>query len=91
MVSFRAEWRADGTLLRFEIATDAFLRGMVRAIVGTLFWVGRAKIDPERFGEIVASGDRGQAGPSAPANGLCLIDVRYENGTRRDGDDDANE
>jgi tRNA pseudouridine38-40 synthase len=87
----RAEWRADGTLLRFEIAADAFLRGMVRAIVGTLLWVGRAKIDPERFGEIVASGDRAQAGPSAPANGLCLIDVRYENETRRDGDDDANE
>jgi len=87
----RAEWCADGTLLRFEIAADAFLRGMVRAIVGTLLWVGRAKIDPERFGEIVASGDRAQAGPSAPANGLCLIDVRYENGTRRDGDDDANE
>jgi tRNA pseudouridine38-40 synthase len=87
----RAEWCADGTLLRFEIAADAFLRGMVRAIVGTLLWVGRAKIDPERFGEIVASGDRAQAGPSAPANGLCLIDVRYDNGTRRDGDDDAND
>jgi len=87
----RADWCADGTLLRFEVAADAFLRGMVRAIVGTLLWVGRGKIDAGRFGEIIASGDRSRAGPSAPANGLCLVAVEYGERTRRIDEDEANE
>jgi tRNA pseudouridine38-40 synthase len=74
----RAEWCEHGTRLRFEITADAFLRGMVRAIVGTLLWVGRGKIDAVAFEKIVAANDRGVAGPSAPANGLCLIAVEYE-------------
>jgi tRNA pseudouridine38-40 synthase len=73
----RAEWTEEGELLRFEIEADAFLRGMVRAIVGTLLWVGRGKIGVERFGEIVRSRDRAQAGPSAAARGLCLTQVTY--------------
>jgi tRNA pseudouridine38-40 synthase len=88
----RVEWTQDGELLRFEIEADAFLRGMVRAIVGTLLWVGRGKIGVERFGEIVRSQDRAQAGPSAPARGLCLTHVEYRErneseGTDRDGSD----
>ena len=74
----RAEWSRDGDLLRFEIEADAFLRGMVRAIVGTLLWVGREKIGVERFGEIVRSQDRAMAGPNAPARGLCLTHVAYD-------------
>jgi tRNA pseudouridine38-40 synthase len=83
----RAEWVAEEPVLRFEIEADAFLRGMVRGIVGTLLWVGRAKIDVERFGEVIARRDRGAAGPSAPAKGLCLVAVRYGDGEteRRDG------
>jgi len=77
----RAEWNAEGELLRFEIEADAFLRGMVRAIVGTLLWVGSGKIGVERFGEVVRSKDRALAGPSAPAKGLCLTRVEY--GDRR--------
>jgi tRNA pseudouridine38-40 synthase len=72
-----AEWTREGELLRFEIEADAFLRGMVRAIVGTLLWVGRGKIGVERFGEVVRSKDRAMAGPSAPARGLCLTRVTY--------------
>ena len=79
----RAEWTRDDELLRFEIEADAFLRGMVRAIVGTLLWVGRGKIGSERFGQIVRSSDRAQAGPSAPARGLCLTRVEYGQGDRR--------
>jgi tRNA pseudouridine38-40 synthase len=76
----RAEWAREGELLRFEIEADAFLRGMVRAIVGTLLWVGRGKIGVERFGEIVRSKDRAQAGPNAPPGGLCLTRVTYGEG-----------
>ena len=77
----RAEWSEAGELLRFEIEADAFLRGMVRGIVGTLLWVGRGKIGVDRFAEVLRSRDRAQAGPSAPAQGLCLIRVEY--GERR--------
>jgi tRNA pseudouridine38-40 synthase len=77
-----AEWTREGDLIRFEIEADAFLRGMGRAIVGTLLWVGRGKIGVERFGEILRSRDRTQAGPSAPARGLCLTRVAYDENER---------
>jgi len=88
----RAEWcEHDEAQLRFEIAADAFLRGMVRAIVGTLLWVGRGKIDAPTFEKIVAAKDRAMAGPSAPANGLCLIAVDYGDARERQELDEADE
>ena len=73
-----ATWCEPSTgALRFEVTADAFLRGMVRAIVGTLLWVGRGKIDAITFEKIVDGSDRALAGPSAPANGLCLVAVEY--------------
>ncbi len=89
----RASWGQEraGTL-RFRIEADAFLRGMVRAIVGTLLWVGRGKISVERFGEILGSRDRAQAGPSAPPSGLCLVAVQYDvhmGADAREGDEGA--
>jgi tRNA pseudouridine38-40 synthase len=87
-----ATWCGTGTSrLRFEITADAFLRGMVRAIVGTLLWVGRGKIDAPTFEKIVAANDRAMAGPSAPANGLCLIAVEYGDARERRELDEADE
>jgi len=83
----RAEWSREAALLRFEIEADGFLRGMVRAIVGTLLWVGRGKITPDALEGIVASGDRSRAGPSAPAAGLCLVAVAYEGNARAKEED----
>ncbi len=83
----RAELRREGTLLRFEVEADGFLRGMVRGIVGTLLWVGRGSMSEERFSAVMASGDRSQAGPSAPASGLCLVRVDY-GGERSEEDTD---
>ena len=80
----RAAWSAEGEILRFEIEANAFLRGMVRGIVGTLLWVGRGKTGVDRFEEILRSGDRSIAGPSAPASGLCLTNVIY--GSERQSD-----
>ncbi|MEK7285073.1 MAG: tRNA pseudouridine(38-40) synthase TruA [Chloroflexota bacterium] len=74
----RAAWTRDGALLRFEIEANAFLRGMVRAIVGTLLWVGRGKIDADAVRAIVEGRDRSRAGPNAPAAGLCLVAVSYD-------------
>lgn len=87
----RAEWSREGSLLRFTIEADGFLRGMVRAIMGTLLWVGRGQLPVERVGEIVASRDRSQAGPSAPAQGLCLIRVDYDGTAERPSVTDEDE
>jgi tRNA pseudouridine38-40 synthase len=72
------EHRADGMLV-FRIRADRFLRNMVRAIVGTLVDVGRGKISPERFREIVEARDLSLASGGAPARGLFLTDITYTN------------
>jgi tRNA pseudouridine38-40 synthase len=50
---------------------------MVRAIVGTLADVGKGKISPSEFQKILESKDRKKAGPTAPAHGLFLKEVKY--------------
>lgn len=74
---FHLEWEETGGLLIFTIKADRFLRNMVRAIVGTLFEVGRGKINNEGFTKIIESKNRSLAGTSAPAKGLYLIDIEY--------------
>jgi tRNA pseudouridine38-40 synthase len=64
---------------REEIALDVlgagFLRHMVRNLAGTLIEVGRGRFEPAEMPRILASRDRGQAGPTAPAQGLTLVRV----------------
>ncbi len=62
----------------FLFTADGFLTHMVRNLVGTLLEIGRGKSDPARIAEILASGDRRLAGPTAPAKGLCLMRVVYD-------------
>ncbi|MBP5366216.1 MAG: tRNA pseudouridine(38-40) synthase TruA [Bacteroidales bacterium] len=77
----RAVWvQESDTEWRFEIKANRFLRNMVRAVVGTLFDVGRHKIDIERFKAIIDSHDRCEASTSAPACGLSLVDIEYPTG-----------
>ena len=73
----RAGWVRQDGFLYFDITADAFLRHMVRGIVGTLVWVGRGRVDPGQLEEIIASADRHRAGPNAPPLGLMLIGVDY--------------
>ena len=73
----KAEWLHTNQLLTFHITADRFLRNMVRAIVGTLIDVGTGKTSLEEFKKIIASEDRRNAGPSAPAQGLFLTKVSY--------------
>ena len=65
-------------LLAFVFTADGFLTHMVRNLVGTLLAVGRGTIGPERVTEVLGTGDRRRAGPTAPANGLCLERVVYD-------------
>lgn len=67
----------DSRLYRLTIAGDGFLRHMVRNIVGTLFAVGRKRLTPDDFQEILPARDRTLAGATAPANGLTLKTVLY--------------
>jgi tRNA pseudouridine38-40 synthase len=73
-----AEWtKEDETTWAFTIRADRFLRNMVRAIVGTLFEVGRGKLSVEGFREVIEQKDRSKAGTSAPAHALFLVNVEY--------------
>lgn len=63
----------------FVITADRFLRNMVRAVVGTLFEVGRGKMTACQLADIIAAKDRCRAGHSAPAEGLSLVEVKYPN------------
>lgn len=65
----------------FHIKANRFLRNMVRAIVGTLLEVGYGKINLDQFHEIIASKKRSNAGASAPAFGLYLSRVHYDQET----------
>ncbi|AFM03505.1 pseudouridylate synthase I [Bernardetia litoralis DSM 6794] len=62
---------------RFTISANRFLRGMVRAVVGSLFLVGEGKIGIEDFEKIILDKNRKSAGISVPANGLFLVEVEY--------------
>jgi tRNA pseudouridine38-40 synthase len=60
------------------VEADGFLYNMVRAIAGTLINVGRGYWPEGEAAEILASRDRNRAGPTAPAQGLFLMRVTYE-------------
>jgi tRNA pseudouridine38-40 synthase len=74
-----AGWRHwEGGWLNFRITATGFLRGMVRSLVGTLVTVGRGKASPTALADLLASGARHLAGPTAPPQGLYLVEVLYE-------------
>jgi tRNA pseudouridine38-40 synthase len=73
----QAQFVEAGNYVRFKITANRFLRGMVRAIVGTMIEIGKGKITEQEFKELLLSGDRKLAGPSVPAEGLFLEEIKY--------------
>lgn len=69
--------RGEGQRLALEIEADGFLYNMVRNIVGSLVVIGHGKESPEWIQRVLHSGDRRQAGPTAPPQGLFLMYVNY--------------
>jgi tRNA pseudouridine38-40 synthase len=67
----------DGALVTCEVEGTAFLKNMVRIMVGTLVAAGRHELDAEGIRALLASGDRTAAGVTAPAHGLTLVRVIY--------------
>jgi tRNA pseudouridine38-40 synthase len=70
-------FRHEGSEVIFFIQANAFLRYMVRNIIGTIVEVGKCKMSHQEFVEIVKARDRCKAGKTAPAQGLFLIEVCY--------------
>lgn len=78
-----ARWKKSGDRLEFTITANRFLRGMVRAVVGTLLDVGTGKITVDEFRQVIESRDRRRAGMNVPPEGLYLTKVRYRPGIFR--------
>lgn len=83
---FSAVWEEAGDELRFRVVGDGFLRGMVRALVGTLVEAGTGQRPPEGFAALLGGAPRSAAGPTAPAHGLVLARVFYPEPFRIEGD-----
>ena len=75
-----AAWHAAPDGWVFRIRANRFVRGMVRLVVGTLLDVGRGKMTPREFQELLWAQRRVDAGGAAPARGLFLSRVEYEEG-----------
>lgn len=73
-----AAWQkpSEGKLV-FTITATGFLRGMVRSLVGTMAEIGRGKRPPEDLADLLITGERRRAGPTAPPQGLFLVEVKY--------------
>jgi tRNA pseudouridine38-40 synthase len=73
----RLDVRREGDLIEIAAEARSFLHHQVRNMVGTLKLVGDGSWPVERVGLALAARNRAAAGPTAPADGLCLIGVRY--------------
>lgn len=69
--------RETEPMLHIEVEATAFLKNMVRILVGTLVQAGKGKMSTEHVRGLLEKGDRTQAGPTAPAHGLILVRVHY--------------
>jgi tRNA pseudouridine38-40 synthase len=76
----RAEWLRREDLLEFWIEADTFMRHMNRALVGTMLDVAGGRRPLEEFQALLEGAARSDAGPTAPARGLALAEVRYDRG-----------
>ncbi len=74
---YEASWQMHEGLHCFTISANRFLRGMVRAITGTLVKAGKGLITPDDFENIIRQGNRQYAGASVPPHGLYLVAVEY--------------
>lgn len=74
---YEACFLAERDRLHFVVRGNGFLKHMIRIVVGTLLDVGRGRLSPDQFQDILHSRDRRRAGKTAPPHGLCLMHVGY--------------
>jgi tRNA pseudouridine38-40 synthase len=73
-----ASWEQNGEILSFQITADAFMRNMVRALVGTMLEVASSRRTVANFTNLLEGAPRSQAGDTAPPHGLYLESVSYD-------------
>lgn len=73
----QSEWGFDGTFLTYAVTGNGFLYNMVRILVGTMLEIAFGKLPPDSIVRALASAERKDAGPTAPAHGLTLNRVSY--------------
>lgn len=75
---FAAAWEQEGEVLSFLITADAFMRNMVRALVGTMLGVSSGHRSVEGFIQLLQGAPRSEGGDTAPPHGLYLESVNYD-------------
>lgn len=73
-----AAWQQRGDVLEFEITADAFMRNMVRALVGTMLEAASGRRTVASFAQLLEGAPRSHAGDTAPPHGLYLQSVSYD-------------
>jgi len=73
-----SRWEERGDVLTYRITADAFMYNMVRSLVGTMLEVARGRRSLRDFGRLLEGAERSEAGPTAPARGLTLVGVEYD-------------
>lgn len=76
---YRSEWTREGRFLHYDIAGSGFMYNMVRILVGTMLEIGKGYIGAETIEKALLSGQRDDAGATAPAHGLTMMRVEYKN------------
>ncbi len=79
-IIYKNSWTFEKNLMIFEITAVRFFRHAVRSILGTAVEVARGKESPDLIHRILKTEDRTLAGSTAPALGLCLVNVDYGDG-----------
>ena len=75
---FSLDITENGDFINIFISADGFLYNMVRIIAGTLIRVGGGEMAPDEIPQILGKKDRTAAGPTAPAHGLTMMGIEYE-------------
>lgn len=74
----RSDWTREGNMLIYRVEGNGFLYNMVRILVGTMLEIGSGKRSETDMRSAIESGRRSDAGATAPAHGLCLERVIYD-------------
>lgn len=84
---YKAEVRREGELVIFNIVANSFLAHQVRNTIGALIKVGLGNMSDDEFYGIMIAKKMGLAGPTAPACGLCLMQVNYQRPLEEENDE----